>query len=57
MRWRYPMDKRKQLVPRDCVDENLCPKCGGELDTGRECNDCGYDAMWAANLSGGQTQQ
>jgi methionyl-tRNA synthetase len=21
-----------------------CPKCGGELDTGWECNDCGHDA-------------
>lgn len=22
-----------------------CPKCGGELDTGWECNSCGYDAI------------
>ena len=21
-----------------------CPECGGELDTGYECNDCGFDA-------------
>jgi hypothetical protein len=24
--------------------EDRCPQCGGELDTGWECNDCGYDA-------------
>ena len=22
----------------------LCPKCSGDLDTGWECNSCGYDA-------------
>lgn len=27
------------------VSENRCPICLGELDTGYECNDCGYDAM------------
>lgn len=26
--------------------KELCPRCGGELDTGFECNDCGYDALW-----------
>lgn len=25
--------------------QNECPECGGPLDTGWECNDCGYDAM------------
>jgi hypothetical protein len=24
--------------------EDVCPKCLGDLDTGWECNDCGYDA-------------
>jgi tRNA(Ile2) C34 agmatinyltransferase TiaS len=24
--------------------EGRCPECGGELDTGWECNDCEYDA-------------
>lgn len=24
--------------------QDICPKCGGELDTGWECNDCGCDA-------------
>lgn len=31
---------------KEIVDRNNCPKCLlGELDTGWECNDCGYDAM------------
>lgn len=25
--------------------DNICPECSGELDTGWECNSCGYDAM------------
>ena len=29
------------------VKNDVCPKCGGELDTGWECNSCGYDAAWA----------
>lgn len=28
-----------------CTAVNMCPKCGGELDTGWECNSCGYDAF------------
>lgn len=24
--------------------KDICPRCRGELDTGWECNDCGYDA-------------
>lgn len=30
------------------VSKDICPKCSGELDTGWECNDCGYDAMHLA---------
>lgn len=30
----------------DMIEEDLCPECGGDLDTGWECMDCGYDAMW-----------
>lgn len=26
------------------VSEDICPQCLGELDTGYECNVCGYDA-------------
>lgn len=32
------------------IAADVCPKCGGELDTGWECNDCGYDAMWALSF-------
>lgn len=31
--------ERKRMVGRE-----LCPECGGGLDTGWECNDCGFDA-------------
>lgn len=27
------------------VAKDKCPRCRGQLDTGWECNDCGYDAM------------
>lgn len=26
-------------------EHERCPECGGFLDTGNECNDCGFDAM------------
>jgi hypothetical protein len=29
----------------ESVKEDRCPKCGGELDTGWECNQCGFDAV------------
>jgi tRNA(Ile2) C34 agmatinyltransferase TiaS len=25
--------------------QDICPECGGELDTGWECNSCGFDAL------------
>lgn len=27
------------------IANDRCPECNGELDTGWECNDCGFDAM------------
>lgn len=27
------------------VDHTRCPECGDWLDTGNECNECGFDAM------------
>jgi hypothetical protein len=27
------------------VSEDHCPMCLGHLDTGWECNECGFDAM------------
>jgi tRNA(Ile2) C34 agmatinyltransferase TiaS len=32
-------EQATELARRD-----ICPRCRGELDTGWECNDCGYDA-------------
>ena len=32
--------RRPTLLAR----RDKCPKCRGELDTGWECNDCGFDA-------------
>lgn len=29
--------------------QDICPECGGELDTGWECNRCRYDAQKDAN--------
>jgi hypothetical protein len=33
------------------ITEYRCPMCLGNLDTGYECNDCGYDAMPWINTS------
>lgn len=35
---------KSQAVRKQMAQEDCCPQCGGELDTGWECNDCGYDA-------------
>jgi hypothetical protein len=32
--------ERKRLV-----ENIICPECGGTLDTGWECNSCGFDAI------------
>jgi hypothetical protein len=38
------------FLPKDYdVDEGSCVKCGGQLDTGWECNDCGADHMFAVH--------
>ena len=39
---RYPV--KSNAVRRSLIAEDICPECGGELDTGWECNDCGFDA-------------
>lgn len=41
-----PLDPVKRKVSKD-----ICPKCDGELDTGWECNDCGFDAIEIATGS------
>jgi Zn ribbon nucleic-acid-binding protein len=32
--------ERRELL----IAEDICPECGGPLDTGWECLDCGFDA-------------
>lgn len=34
------------------IAEETCPECGGELDTGWECNKCGFDAQPEASKIG-----
>lgn len=31
-------------VRLELIKEDVCPECGGSLDTGWECNDCDFDA-------------
>lgn len=38
--------------PEELVKENICPRCLGDLDTGWECNFCGYDAIAIAAKQG-----
>jgi RecJ-like exonuclease len=38
------MDDNDNPLAPPLVGEDVCPKCLGELDTGWECNSCGYDA-------------
>jgi hypothetical protein len=33
---------------REMVDNGMCPRCRGALDTGWECLECGYDAKCIA---------
>lgn len=39
----YPL-RSKELREHWIVERDQCPECGGSLDTGYECNNCGYDA-------------
>ncbi len=36
---------KRPVLRRSLARQDICPECGGQLDTGWECNDCGYDAM------------
>ena len=44
--WEFPI--KQPELRRAVAHENICPECGGELDTGWECNACNYDAMQEA---------
>jgi hypothetical protein len=39
-----PDDEPLDGLHRSLAAEDCCPHCLGELDTGWECNDCGFDA-------------
>ncbi len=32
-----------ELFMLGLIEDNICPMCLGELDTGYECNKCNYD--------------
>lgn len=38
----YPI--KSPALRRLAAQDDKCPECGGELDTGWECTVCGYDA-------------
>jgi tRNA(Ile2) C34 agmatinyltransferase TiaS len=44
----YPI--RSAAARRSFARRDKCPQCGGELDTGWECDDCGYDARREATI-------
>ena len=39
---------KSPAVRKTLVREETCPQCGGDLDTGWECNDCQFDASTIA---------
>lgn len=39
----FPVQSKAVRV--QMIKEDRCPQCGGELDTGWECNDCDFDGM------------
>lgn len=42
------------VLRRALARDDICPECGDELDTGFECNNCGYDAQAEATSFGRQ---
>lgn len=39
-----PISQETTRHERDLIAKDICPRCGGCLDTGWECLGCGYDA-------------
>lgn len=35
---------QSEALRKMCAKNDYCPECSGELDTGFECNECGFDA-------------
>lgn len=46
----YPA--RSPVLRRSLARRDICPECGGGLDTGWECSACGYDAKIEATTTG-----
>jgi tRNA(Ile2) C34 agmatinyltransferase TiaS len=46
------MSMEPETLGEALAREDTCPRCLGELDTGWECNDCGYDAAAEAGCPG-----
>jgi tRNA(Ile2) C34 agmatinyltransferase TiaS len=42
------IDQPTTSYEKEMVSKDKCPRCRGSLDTGWECNDCGYDARMIA---------
>lgn len=40
---------RSDYLNRIADDQCPCVDCDGDLDTGWECNDCGFDAFYLRN--------
>ena len=34
---------KRPVIRTELLKQDRCPDCGGSLDTGWECNDCGFD--------------
>ena len=49
--WDLALGRYSRTFEQKCADVDMCPKCGGELDTGWECNKCGFDAMPLVSLT------
>lgn len=36
---------QSKAIRLEMIKQGKCTECGGELDTGFECNDCNHDAL------------
>lgn len=47
--WPIKFPVKSSAVRSELIREDKCPDCGGDLDTGWECNSCGADFQVRAN--------